>query len=323
MNRINQDIKNQAFQHFYLLIGSEGYLKKQYRDKLVDSMVNSDDTMNYYYAEGNNPDLNNIYELGETLPFFAERRVIVMENTGLLKKASDVNEHFEKFPDTTYVIMVEEKVDKRNGLYKWFGKHGYVSEMDKPDEKMLVSWVKKLCAEANKTIDDATIYYMIQHMGMEMYLLKNELEKLFSYCCNQTHITLEDMKAVCIDEAEDKVFDMLDAIGNRNQKKALQLYRDLLELRKPAMQILALLIRHFNILMQVSGLTGKDNKTIASLAGVAPYFVKSYAKQAEAYTFEQLKSMLEQCQKTDYEVKTGKIKDVVGVELLIVKFSSK
>ncbi len=323
MNRINQDIKNQAFQHFYLLIGSEGYLKKQYRDKLVDSMVNSDDTMNYYYAEGNNPDLNNIYELGETLPFFAERRVIVMENTGLLKKASDVNEHFEKFPDTTYVIMVEEKVDKRNGLYKWFGKHGYVSEMDKPDEKMLVSWVKKLCAEANKTIDDATIYYMIQHMGMEMYLLKNELEKLFSYCCNQTHITLEDMKAVCIDEAEDKVFDMLDAIGNRNQKKALQLYRDLLELRKPAMQILALLIRHFNILMQVSGLTGKDNKTIASLAGIAPYFVKSYAKQAEAYTFEQLKSMLEQCQKTDYEVKTGKIKDVVGVELLIVKFSSK
>ena len=131
------------------------------------------------------------------------------------------------------------------------------------------------------------------------------------------------MKAVCIDEAEDKVFDMLDAIGNRNQKKALQLYRDLLELRKPAMQILALLIRHFNILMQVSWLTGKDNKTIASLAGVAPYFVKSYAKQAEAYTFEQLKSMLEQCQKTDYEVKTGKIKDVVGVELLIVKFSSK
>ncbi len=323
MNRINEDIKKQEFQQFYLLIGSEGYLKKQYRDKLVDAMVNSEDTMNYHYAEGNNPNLNNIYELGETLPFFAERRVIVLENTGLLKKASDVNEYFEKFPDTTCVIMIEENVDKRNGLYKWFGKHGYVAELNRPDEKMLVAWVKKLCADSNKTIDDTTIFYMIQHMGMEMYLLKNELEKLFSYCCDKTHITLEDMKAVCLDEAEDKIFDMLDAIGNRNQKKALQLYRDLLELRKPAMQILALLIRHFNILMQISGLKGKDNKTIASLSGVAPYFVKSYAKQAEAYTFEQLKNMLERCQKTDYEVKTGKIKDIVGVELLIVEFSSK
>lgn len=323
MKRINEDIKNQQFQQFYLLLGDEGYLKKQYREKLVSAMVNSDDTMNYHYEEGNNPNLNNIYELGETLPFFAERRVIVLENTGLLKKASDVNEHFEQFPDTTCVIMVEEKVDGRNGLYKWFGKHGYVAKMERPDEKMLVAWVKKLCADADKTIDDTTIFYMIQHMGTEMYLLKNELEKLFTYCSERSHIRMEDMKEVCLDEAEDKIFDMLDAIGNRNQKKALQLYRDLLELRKPAMQILALMSRHFNILMQISGLQGKDNKTIASLCGIAPYFVKSYAVQANAYTFEELKHMLERCQETDQDVKTGKIKDVVGVELLIMEFSGK
>lgn len=321
MKRVNQDIKNQEFQQFYLLLGDEGYLKKQYRDKLVEALVDREDTMNYHYEEGNHPDLNNIYELGETLPFFSERRVIVLENTGLLKKSSDMSEHFEKFPDTTFVIMVEEQVDGRNGLYKWFGKHGYVAKMERPDEKMLVAWVRKLCAEANKTIDDATVFYMIQHMGMEMYLLKNELEKLFSYCSDHSHITLEDMKAICLDEAEDKIFDMLDAIGTRNQKKALQLYRDLLELRKPAMQILNLMTRHYNILMQIAGLKGKDNKTIASLCGIAPYFVKSYANQANAYTFEQLRAMLERCQMTDQEIKTGKIRDVVGVELLIVEFS--
>jgi len=116
---------------------------------------------------------------------------------------------------------------------------------------------------------------------------------------------------------------MLDAIGSRNQKKALHLYRDLLELRKPVMQILALLTRHFNILMQISELKGQDNKTIASLCGIPPFKVKSYVNQASAYTYDKLYSMVERCQLTDQEIKTGMIKDVVGVELLIVEFSSR
>lgn len=326
MNRINQDIKNQEFQQFYLLIGDEGYLKKQYKEKLTNALVNVEDTMNYFYVEGHNPNLQNIYETGETLPFFAEHRVLVLENTGLLKKAAEgVSEHFEQFPDSTVLIMVEEEVDGRNSLYKWFKKKGYVAELKMPDEKMLVAWVKKLCADEEKSIDDAAVFYMIEHMGTEMFLLKNELEKLFSFCADSRVITIDDIKEVCLDEAEDKMFDMLDAIGSRNQKKALQLYRDLLELRKPAMQILSLLTRHYNILMQISALkqAGKDGKTIASVCGVPPFTVKKYMNQASVYQFSELKDMLERCSVTDQEIKTGIIKDTVGVELLIVEFSGK
>lgn len=324
MDRINQDIKNKEFQQFYLLMGDEGYLKKQYREKLSDALIDVEDTMNYFYIEGKNPNLSKIYEVGETLPFFAERRVLVLENTGLFKKAVDgMEEHFEKFPDTTVVIMVEEEVDKRNRLYKWFGKHGYVAELSMPDEKMLVSWIKKLCTQEGKSMEESAIFYLIEHMGTEMFLLKNELEKLFSYCIDRNHITITEINEVCLDEAEDKMFDMLDAIGNRNQKKALHLYRDLLELRKPAMQILTLLNRHYNILMQISGLkdSGTDSKTMASVCGIPPFTVKKYMNQASAYTYNQLKEMLERCQITDQEIKTGIIKDIVGVELLIVEFS--
>lgn len=326
MDRINQDIKNNIFQQFYLLMGDEGYLKKQYKEKLVKALVDVEDTMNFFYVEGHNPNLPSIYEIGETLPFFSERRVIVMENTGLLKKSAEgVNEHLEKFPDSTVVIMVEEEVDGRNSLYKWFKKNGYVAELTKPNEKMLVSWVKKLCADEGKAIEDTAVFYMIEHMGTEMFLLKNELEKLFSYCIDKSHITIEDINEVCLDEAEDKMFDMLDAIGSRNQKKALQLYRDLLELRKPAMQILSLLTRHYNILMQIVALrdAGKDGKTIASLCGIPPFTVKKYMNQASVYKFFDLKDMLESCSKTDQAIKMGIVKDIVGVELLIVEFSGK
>ncbi len=324
MNRISQDIKDNEFQRFYLLVGKEGYLKKQYKEKLIKALVNVEDTMNYFYVEGHNPNLSQIYETGETLPFFSEHRVIVLENTGLLKKSSEgICEHFQQFPDSTVLIMVEDEVDGRNGLYKWFKKNGYVAELNMPDEKMLVSWVKKLCADEGKNIEDTAVFYMIEHMGTEMFLLKNELEKLFSFCTNQSTITISDIKEVCIDEAEDKMFDMLDAIGGRNQKKALQLYRDLLELRKPAMQILSLLTRHYNILMQISALqsAGTDGKTIASLCGIPPFTVKKYINQTTAYDYATLQGMLERCTVTDQEIKTGLIKDIVGVELLIVEFS--
>lgn len=326
MDRINQDIKNNEFQQFYLLTGSEGYLKKQYKEKLAKALVDVEDTMNYYYVEGHNPNLSNIYETGETLPFFSEHRVLVLENTGLLKKSAEgVSEHFEKFPDSTIVIMVEEEVDGRNGLYKWFKKNGYVTELTMPSDKMLVSWIKKLCADEEKTIEDTAVFHMIEHMGTEMFLLKNELEKLFSYCADKNYITIEDINEVCLDEAEDKMFDMLDAIGSRNQKKALKLYRDLLELRKPAMQILSLLTRHYNILMQIAALkdAGKDGKSIASLCGIPPFTVKKYMNQASVYKYSEWKEMLECCSKTDQEIKMGIIKDTVGVELLIVEFSGK
>ncbi len=326
MERMNQDIKNATFQQFYLLIGDEGYLKKQYKAKLARAIVNTDDAMNYLYIEGNNPDLPAIYEAGETLPFFSDYRLIVLENTGLLKKAAEgVSNHFEQFPESTIVIMVEDEVDGRNSLYKWFQKHGYVAKLDMPDEKKLIAWIRKLCNEEGMTIEDTAVFYMLEHMGTEMFLLKNELEKLFSYCANRSAITIEDIRQVCIDEADDKMFEMLDAIGGKNQKKALKLYHDLLELRRPAMQILSLLTRHYNILLQVESLhkASADAKTIASTCGIPPFTVKKYVNQSLAYDYVQLKQMLERCIETDQEIKTGMIKDTVGVELLIVSFSGR
>ena len=235
-----------------------------------------------------------------------------------------MEKHFESFSDTTYVIFVEKEVDKRNRLFKWISKVGYVSEMDTPDEKMLITWVKGLCKSEGKAIDDNAIYYFVEHMGTDMLLLKNELEKLFSYEYENNRITIDSIKEVCINHATDKMFDMLDAIGSRNQEKALRLYRDLLTLREPAMRVLYMLTRHYHILMEISALSkeGKENKDIAAACKIPPFSVKKYAAQANQYTFQQLRDMVEQCQLIDQKIKTGGIQDVVGVELLIVEFSS-
>lgn len=324
MKTINQDIEKKEIKQFYLLFGAEDYLKRQYRDKLAEALVDTEDTMNYNYFEGNNFQLQAVLDIGETLPFFTDKRVLVLENSGLFKKApEEIEKRLEQFPDSTHVIFVEKEVDKRSRLYKWIGKHGYASELNTPDEKMLITWVKGLCRAEGKQIEDSAIFYFVEHMGTDMLLLKNELEKLFCYRYESERITVEDIREVCVSQASDKMFEMLDAIGVHNQDKALLLYHDLLALREPAMRVLYMLTRHFHILMQMSVLMseGKDNKGMAAACGIPPFSVKKYAAQTGKYSYERLKNMVEKCQATDQGIKTGMVQDVVGVELLIVEFS--
>lgn len=325
MKNINKDIERKEIKQYYLLYGAEDYLKAQYKDKILTALVDRNDNMNYNYYEGNHLNVQEVLDIGETLPFFAEDRVIVLENSGLFKKSpEDFEKKLEHFPESTHLIFVEKEVDKRSRLFKWIGKNGYASEMNTPDEKMLLTWVKGLCRMEGKQIEDAAIFYFVEHMGTDMMLLKNELEKVFCYCYEQNTITVEDIRQVCVSQATDKMFDMLDAIGNHNKDKALSLYHDLLALREPAMRVLHMLTRHFHILMQVRVLSdsGNDNKRMASLCGIPPFSVKKYATQASKYSYKQLKEMVERCQLTDFGVKTGRVQDIVGVELLIVEFSN-
>lgn len=325
MDKINEQLKSGEFNNIYLLYGEEGYLKKQYRDKIATALADKDDNMNYNYYEGNKISVGEVLDLGDTMPFFSERRVLVIENSGWFKKApEDIEKRIEAFPDTTYIIFVENEIDKRNRLYKFVSKAGYASEMKTPTASMLEKWVTKICKEEGKKIEKPTIHFLVSHMGADMMMLKNELDKLIGYCYDRNEITVEDVKAVCISQAVDKLYNMIDAISIKDQKKALVLYHDLLVLREPAMRILFNLTNHFRALMELSMMSHKEYKydELASLCGIPVFSVKKDKEQAKRYTYEQLRHMVEMCQMTNQNIKTGRVSDVVGVELLIVDFSS-
>ncbi len=325
MKQINQDIQTNTIKAFYLLFGKEDYLKHQYRDKLVKALAEPKDNMNVSVFQGNGLNVQELLEIANTLPFFAPQRVIVVENSNLFKKTPEnLEKQLEGLPESTYIIFVENEVDKRNRLYKWVGKNGYACELDTPDEKMLLSWIKGLCREEGKTMDDTAIFYFVEHMGTDMLLLRNELEKLFCYKLQENTIAVEDVQRVCVSQATGKMFAMLDAIGMHNQPQALSLYRDLLALKESPIGILRMLLRHFNILMQISALSaeGKNNKEMAAACAIPPFSVKKYAAQASKYTFEKIQNMVEMCQNTEQHIKSGNIKDLVAVELLIINFSS-
>lgn len=155
MKRIAQDIKNGQFNNIYLLYGEEAYLRRQYRDNLKKALVAEDDTLNCTSYSGKDINVNEIVDIAGTMPFFAERRVIIIENSGWLKSGEDrMVDLIKNLPDTTYIVFVESEVDKRSKLYKAVTAKGYAALCEMQDETMLKKWIMGLLKKENKRSTD-------------------------------------------------------------------------------------------------------------------------------------------------------------------------
>lgn len=324
MKSLNEDLKTGKFKQIYLLYGEEAYLKKQYKERFIKAMLPEGDTMNYAYYEGKNTDIKEVIDLAETLPFFAERRLIVFEDTGFFKSAgADLTDYIGDMPPTTYFIFIENEVDKRSRLYKAVKAKGHIVELGAQDENTLRRWVQGLVKKENKSMEPSDVAYFLNKVGADMENITKELEKLFCFCLDRDVITREDVDAVCVTQITSHIFEMVSAVAQKNQRRALDLYYELLALKEPPMRILFLMEREYRILFHVKALMhqGYGKKEIASKAGVPPFAAARYMDQAKKFRPGELRGAMEEGADIEQRVKTGLMTDHLAVELFIVKRS--
>lgn len=324
MKMLAEDIKNQTFKKVYLLFGEEAYLRSQYKNRLTAALADPDDTMNVSRFESKGISPSELVSLAETLPFFAERRLILVEDSGFFKnKCDELSDYLPAMPDSTCMIFVESEVDKRSRMFKAVKAAGRVTEFQTQDERTLMRWILGLLKKEGRQITEATLRLFLECTGTDMENIARELEKLLSYTLGRDVITSEDVETICTTQTTNQIFDMVRAVAEKKQKTALALYYDLLALKEPPMRILFLLARQFNQLLLVKSLMarGYDKSAIASKAGIAPFVAARCMAQAKSFTKEQLHAALTDCVDAEEAVKTGRMGDVMSVELLLVKYS--
>lgn len=325
MKMLAEDIKNGSFKSSYLLYGEEAYLRTQYKNRLKNALADPSDTMNFSRFEGKGINPAEIISLAETLPFFAERRLILIEDSGFFKnKCDELADYLPNMPDTTCLLFVETEVDKRNRLYKAVQKYGRVTEFQLQDERTLMKWILGTLKKENKKITESTLQLFLERTGSDMENIHMELEKLLSYTIGRAVITSEDVEEICTMQTTGQIFEMIRAIAEKKQRLALDLYYDLLALKEPPMRILFLIARQFNQLLLVKSLTAKgmDRASVASKAQVAPFIAGRLMTQARSFTMQQLRNAVQDCVDAEEAVKTGRMTDVLSVEILIVKYSA-
>ena len=321
MQVLNQDIKEHTFKPVYLLFGEEVFLRNTYKKRLREAVV-GEDVMNFARFEGKGLNVDELIRLADTMPFFAERRLILVEDSGFFKSASEaLVKYLPEMPDTTCLVFAESEVDKRNKLYKKVKSLGYAAEMARQDAAQLGRWAGGILAKEGRKITNRTMELFLSMMGDDMENIRMELEKLISYTMGRDVITDEDVNAVCTIRVNSRIIEMVAAIAGRQTRRAMELYEDLLTLKEPPMRILFLIARQFNQILQVKELMekGMDRGTIASKLKLQPFVAGKTMPQARQFSREQIFSYVNSCIEAEEAVKTGRLSDRLAVELLITR----
>lgn len=325
MKNIQEDIKTGNFKQAYLLYGPEDYLRQQYKQNLLQALNPDNDTMNFTRFEGNAIDVRALIDLCETMPFFADRRIVLLEDTAFFKnKCEELADYMKQLPDYLCMIFVEHEVDARTRMFKAVKSVGRVAKFDLQDEKTLVRWAAGILKKNDRRIRQKDAELLLTKVGTDMGNLRMELEKLITYTQGRDEVTEQDIEAVCVTNIQNKIFDMMRAVTGKNTKRALDLYYDLLSLKEPPMRILFLLAREYRRLYLTKQLLqeGYPQPEIAKKLEVPPFSVRNLAACARAYTTEQLQTAIADFVEADEAVKTGRLSDTLSVELLIIKYSS-
>ena len=320
MAKISQDIKNGSFERIYLLYGPENFLKRSYKNQLKAALTRGDD-MNFASFEGKGISFEEVRSLAETLPFFAERRCILLEETGLFKGSSEEwAAWLPQVPETTTLIFVENEVDKRSRMYKAAAANGCCEPCERRKPQELADWAVRYLGRAGRRISRAALEQLMVCAGEDMENLHSEMEKLIAYAGEQTDITEDVVSAICTQQVTGQVFQMVDAVAAGNEREALDRYYDLLALREPSMRILFLIARQFNQLMQVKMLTGQGlrQREVAEELKLRPFVAGKLIRQAGSFSERQLTGYVELCVSSEEAVKTGRISDQLAVELVIL-----
>ena len=326
MQQLKQDIDNLTFKRVYLLYGDEDYLRKQYKDKLLNALMPDGDTMNFNRYEGKDIEIGEVIDQAETLPFFADRRVILIEDSGLCKAGGEqLAEYLSNSSPDTVIIMNESAVDKRSKVFKAVTSAGRAVEFTSQPAETLQKWILGRVKKEGKNIDSRALNLLLERTGTDMTTISVELEKLFSYTMGRPAITAKDVDDIITVSTSSKVFDMIAAIAEKRQSAALEMYHDLLEHKETPFGILALITRQFNMMLQVSELMdeGKGVKSIADTMGISTYIEQKYERQVKNFGYKSLRRALDACASADENVKIKGMNPELSVELLIIEYSSR
>lgn len=189
-------------------------------------------------------------------------------------------------------------------------------------EADLTKWVVKKLSDKGFKVRGSTVAHLLSRTGNDMNNIENELNKIASYCNGKEEVTVEDIDDIVIFQPQERVFEMIEAICAGQKEKALKLYYDSIALKEAPLKILALLERNYIGILQTK--SGRGKLPEAELAkgigskGVMKFVVEKYARFATKYSMERLKELIGEFAVMEADIKTGKISDKTGTELMII-----
>ncbi len=272
------------------------------------------------------PATDTIIAASETLPFMADRRLVLVRDLAALSGRSETDDRLCDYiahvpTSTALIFFVRGKADGRKKLYNAIRKSGHVVSFERLADDELNRWIVQAFAELQKQCSPATASLLAFTVGNDTGLLRTEIEKLASHAGDSPQVTDEDVRALATRSTECTVFEMVDAVVAGEQGKAFRLMQDMLIMGQERLGILAMLLRQFRLLQHVKIMQyeKKSAQEIQQNLGVPRFAADRYVRQARGYTGGQVRRAVDICLQTEFAVKSGKLNQDGALESAMLK----
>ncbi len=314
----------------YIFTGEEKYARKSAVDVLRKKFEDFGfPEFNIEVFEEKAATVEAIRAYAESFPVMSEYKLAIIKNSGIFKTATDEMKNFwqnltEQFPEYLAVVFDEDNIDGRSALIKKMKPAGIYAEFNYKTPAELAAWCGKLFSTEGISVSEGVLEQLVFSCDDGMENLKNETEKLISYCGDKKTVTAEDVSLIVRKSLKSRMFDMLDAISEKRAMQAYEMLGELKVCKESPVKITAMMGRHLSQLLKTALLLDENRYgEIATELGIRPYFVKKYVEQAKASGTDRLAVMSAKCLETDFAIKSGKTDDWTAVELLISELMEK
>lgn len=322
--KFNQSLTQNNVNSLYLLYGEEVYLLDEAVNSLMRTALGDglrDFNLSVFY--GQEASGGQVRDAVETLPMMAQRRVVILKE-GQDFKAKDyelLSPVIQNPVESTTFIIVSTKVDKRKRFFKEFEKSGVVVEFRKPYENQVPAWIKFIGQKHGLAIGDSESLILNQLVGSSLLSLDNEIRKLSQYLGDRKSVTAKDIHQIVSHSRVDSVFDLANAIGDRDQASALVCLANLLEHGQNEVGALALVTRHVRILatLQEGMKEGLAGVKLSARAGVPQFFLKRYMDQCRRWTPQKINKTYEALLDTDRALKSSPLSSHIWLENFVIR----
>jgi DNA polymerase-3 subunit delta len=322
---------------FYVFHGTDEFTRAETLASFKERLGPADTVdLNTTLLDGRKLTLAELRHACDAIPFLAEKRLVVVE--GLLTRltsrkdrelSATQQEHLDaladylpQLPETTRLVLVEEKPLPANHPIVKLAKEeerGYVKQFDPPEAKALPHWIEERARKRGGEIEPRAAHQLAAVVGADLRLLDQEITKLVTFTNAERAITPTDVETLVPYSQAAVVFDLVDALGQRDGRTAAQTLHRLLDAGEHPLGLLAMIVRQFRLLIQVKELKaeGATPQDVAKTLKLHPFPASKLHNQATYFTPTQLEAVHRHLLNTDVAIKTGEVEAEVALDLLV------
>jgi len=313
-SEIKHDIKLKSFSPVYLLMGEEEYFIDNITNLFIQNVLTVEEKQfNLNILYGKDTSIDQIISICKKYPLMSDFQIVLVKEAQDLSRTFDSIIEYVKNPLKTTILIINYKhksIDKRKVVYKEINKVGKIFESKKLYDNQVQNWINEKINIAGFSIDQKSTVLINEHLGNSLSKISNEIDKLLEIKKNDKIIKSDDVEKYIGISKEFNNFELRRALGEKNFDKAFQITQYFSENpnSNPLVVSISIIFDFFNKLLIYHSNSNSNDKKMAALLGINPFFLSEYHIASRNYSLKSVVGVISVIRDYDMYSKGVKVK---------------